>query len=408
LGRFGEYLIAQGALTEQRLAEALEAQRVHGGRLGTNLIEQGYLVLEDLATLLSGFHEAPLPPTAWLERPDRRALQLVPRALIRRFHVLPLRLERDRIHVALIDPGDSHLRELIEAAAAREVAAYLLPELRLLYWLEIHCGIDRHPRFVNLATRVRLADEEALPPPRLDDTATDSALSLQPLAAGEELTNELVLAHGSWSSTPVEVPEDAEPFAFGRDASDDSELLLEEIAELPARTPAASRIAAPSGPGEVAMLEAMLQGAEERDGVVELALRLSLAFARHAALFVVRGDSVAAHRCAGPDIRTEPSEIVVPLAAPSLFSRPAINGLPFRGQPPHDGTDGRILEALGRCGTQEVLIQPVSIRGRVVNLLYADNGGDALGDTQVAALDALARTVSAAYERLILEAKRAR
>ncbi len=47
------------------------------------------------------------------------------------------------------------------------------------------------------------------------------------------------------------------------------------------------------------------------------------------------------------------------------------------------------------------------IRGQVVNLLYTDAGSDALGDTNFAALDSLAKLVSCAYERLILSKKSA-
>jgi hypothetical protein len=70
------------------------------------------------------------------------------------------------------------------------------------------------------------------------------------------------------------------------------------------------------------------------------------------------------------------------------------------------GWDGRIIAAIGRPEAHEVLIQPITIRGRVVNFLYVDNGGDALADTTVAPLTALGDTMARAYERLILEAKR--
>jgi hypothetical protein len=42
-----------------------------------------------------------------------------------------------------------------------------------------------------------------------------------------------------------------------------------------------------------------------------------------------------------------------------------------------------------------------------VNLLYADNGPEALGDASAAALHAVCARVAAAYERLIRERKRA-
>ena len=68
--------------------------------------------------------------------------------------------------------------------------------------------------------------------------------------------------------------------------------------------------------------------------------------------------------------------------------------------------DARILRAMGRGDARDRIVVPVSIGGRVVNLLYADNGADALGATSVAALQALATRVASAYERLIVERKR--
>jgi len=41
----------------------------------------------------------------------------------------------------------------------------------------------------------------------------------------------------------------------------------------------------------------------------------------------------------------------------------------------------------------------------VVNLLYADNGSEPLGDESCAALAALCQRVAGSYERIILERK---
>jgi len=54
------------------------------------------------------------------------------------------------------------------------------------------------------------------------------------------------------------------------------------------------------------------------------------------------------------------------------------------------------------------MLLPVAIRGRVVNLLYVDNGLDVIAVTAEAALRALARVVAEAYENLLIARKRAR
>jgi hypothetical protein len=98
-------------------------------------------------------------------------------------------------------------------------------------------------------------------------------------------------------------------------------------------------------------------------------------------------------------------EILFPADAPSLFAEVVASGEPFRGAPPQLHLDGRLLRALGRRQVREIVVLPVMVGGRVVNLLYADNGPEALGDASLAALAAVCARLSRAYERLILERK---
>ena len=51
--RLGTLLIREGKLSEEGLKEALEAQVIHGGRLGTNLLELGLLDEQTLAAALN-------------------------------------------------------------------------------------------------------------------------------------------------------------------------------------------------------------------------------------------------------------------------------------------------------------------------------------------------------------------
>ncbi len=59
------------------------------------------------------------------------------------------------------------------------------------------------------------------------------------------------------------------------------------------------------------------------------------------------------------------------------------------------------MRALGRSDACDVLVVPVLVRDRTVNLIYADNGPDRLADTAVAALVTLGSCLAKAYERLI-------
>jgi len=405
VSRLGEYMVERSLLTREQLLEAERSQAEYGGRLGTNLIKLGLMELEELAAHLSDVNGVPLPPTAWLEEPEKRAAQVLPMPLIRRYKLLPLALEKTRIHVAMLDPLDAMQLDFVATASDREVVPYVLPELRLLYWLENHLGIDRHPRYVSLTALSRKPGllEEAVGGGDAAGAATrpeSQAPGLQIQIGDEFITVET--RDGAAAVRPdargAAVKEEAEPISI-------DELLEDTAAATVAPKPARSAAAPPHSSSEVAALEAEIHGAGDRDAIVDLGLRLARAHARAAALFLVRGGVVVSYRGDGNPIPEPLPPIELPILTESLFTQPAAALTPFRGEPPDTGIDGRLLRSLGRDGVLEVLVLPIMIRGRVVNLLYADNGPDPFGETSVAALKELCQCISRGYERLILARK---
>ena len=121
----------------------------------------------------------------------------------------------------------------------------------------------------------------------------------------------------------------------------------------------------------------------------------------------MRGDAVVPLRGSGGGLEEKLGGIELPVGVHSLFVLPALTRVPFRGAPPEGGIDARLLASLGRSHIGELLVLPIVIRSRVVNLLYCDNGNSPFGETSIAALGALADRAAVAYERLILERKRA-
>lgn len=367
----GQYLLENGILSEKDLDEAGNAKAVYGGRLGTNLVQLGFFQMEELAVHLSRCLGVPLPPPEWLDEPDPAALKLIPMPLVRRCKALALKLEKKRIHVVMLDPLDPQQLDFLATAAAREVAPYVLPELRLLHLLEYHLGIDRHPRFVNVTTRaVRLDVQQA---------------QANPPGAGD-------------------IP--GPPAPLETETSEAFELLLEDVvsgvrSSEPALPPAGLSITST----QASDFEAQLFTATNRDVVVDVALRLASAHCQVVAMFLVSKGIVRGFRVCGEGLRGPLSQIEIPVATQSIFAQPVLTWQPFRGAPPRDGIDGRLLDTLGRSEAQEVLVVPVSLRDRVVSVLYADNGTAPLAETSVAALTAIAPLLSQAYEHLLLRGR---
>jgi hypothetical protein len=152
-----------------------------------------------------------------------------------------------------------------------------------------------------------------------------------------------------------------------------------------------------------ALLEAEIDGGTSRAEVTRLAAGLAGAYCEAAVIFLVhRGvvQGIAAEGCTG-----RPETAAFPRAMPSVFAAVAESGEGFRGAPPDRILERRVLRALGREDVREIAVLPVPVRGRMVALLYADNGRDLLGDAALAALAAVAWRLSRAYERLILARK---
>jgi hypothetical protein len=158
----------------------------------------------------------------------------------------------------------------------------------------------------------------------------------------------------------------------------------------------------PASPAAAAALEAEIDGCSSREHVARLAVHLARAYSPAAVLFQVHRGVV--ERVCGEG--TSDGELLFPTDASRLFAEVVSSGESYRGAPPESGFENRILRVLGRRHVEEIALLPVTIRGRVVNLLYADNGPEALGEASLAALSSVCARMARAYERLILERKR--
>ena len=110
-----------------------------------------------------------------------------------------------------------------------------------------------------------------------------------------------------------------------------------------------------------------------------------------------------------PGIRETAIEtIAFPLSMPSCFQLAHDRRTSFRGPAPTEG--GRLQRQIWkylRCEQpSEVVVVPVQVKNRVLNLVYAHAaGGGALPDAGVADLQALCAALSSTYVRMIQKLK---
>jgi type IV pilus assembly protein PilB len=177
----GERLLESGLIREHQLAQALQAQQSTGEQLGKLLVRLGYLSEDDLLRLLceeSGIGFATLEEV----RPEAAALTMVPEALARAHHVLPLTLVDGRLTVALADPFDIATIGAVERTSGRRTTAVGAPHARLQQ------AIDRAYRDGGRSSSPRPQDADVgAPQPDATDGGAQAELGSSAAALAEEI-----------------------------------------------------------------------------------------------------------------------------------------------------------------------------------------------------------------------------
>src|SRR3954464_9761400 len=151
--KLGTLLLRNAAIGLSQLEAALRNQVLYGGRLGTNLVELGFLDLELLSTYLGELTGLPVASPTLLDDAERGLLDRLGADEAHRLRAVPLgMLDNGAGAGAMVDPADGHALEALGQRLGASVAPYVVPELRALYYLERHFGTPRRARFVRTAS----------------------------------------------------------------------------------------------------------------------------------------------------------------------------------------------------------------------------------------------------------------
>lgn len=153
MARLGELLVAAGLLSTEQVEQALRAQVLWGGRLGTNLVELHHLELDPLAKALGRQHRLPAALARHFEKADPELQRMLSPEIAERFSCVPLLRMGPEGHVVVAALGPLQPRQLAVLAEALAVdVPRLVPavaaELRIRYQLERVYRIRRAARFL--------------------------------------------------------------------------------------------------------------------------------------------------------------------------------------------------------------------------------------------------------------------
>lgn len=461
--RLGELLVQAGACSREAVADALRNQVIFGGRLGTNLLDLGAVREADLARALSRQHGTPtLHGDLKL---DPAAVALLKPEVADRYDVVPYVLQDRKLALLVCDPDDLTMLDEVAFATGKQVHPIVVPEARVWALLRDTYGLDRQLRGIEVdfggdvharPAPAPLAHKDTVahdlmdegefermygrasgppsPPPPPPPGAQEPWGHVPPPASSiVERTEEIYLARPP-AAPPGEPPE---------------EIILELTEEVPAEegirpavTPIphlpldiAAEVAAVlrAGPGHVAPTHfvpppapprppepeptpvsfqealGLLAGVEDRHAIARTVLRYARTKFRRAVLFTVqRGE---ARGWAGLGEKLTPQAVArmrLRLDLPGVISTVVATRAHFLGPLPRTEANVRLLKFLGGGVPSNSFLVPILALGRVVNVLYADNGkGGQVDSGDLGELLILATKIAQSYDVLLSRAAQA-
>ena len=151
--RLGELLVSAGVLAGAQLDRALRAQVLWGARLGTNLIELGFIDLDTLSTFLGRQHGLPAALARHFERVDKDLQRTLHPDLAEQYTCVPLvRVGENRdVVIASTNPLTKKVAARIAdelAVEPKQLIVAVAGELRIRYQLERVYNVGRPARFM--------------------------------------------------------------------------------------------------------------------------------------------------------------------------------------------------------------------------------------------------------------------
>ncbi len=421
--KLGEMLMRDGRLSSEQLDEAVAFQARSGGRFGTVLFELGFIDLDALTVYLGLELGIPIASGAMLERAKRAAVRTLTPEEAYKYKCVPLIVQDRHLIAAVDEPHDLGTMEALARVTGYRIIPRVAAEVRIYYYVERYFGIPRPSRFMRFGDTPRgnLPPSDALPAPPLPGLPP---MALRPIAAPRPAP---VLRVGRAPSPPPVEPEpEPEPYdAIALEASD----MLEELTHdaTAEAAPAGPLVIAASGPNGAARESdvrpavqawmpldaraaiAAIDAAVDRSVVAEALMGYAAATFDVAVLLIARDNLAFGWKAHGESV--DPARVecaVIPLEMPSIFQQAVASqdGV-YHGAPTPSALLHHWYKILRCREPSDAIVAVVSIRKRVVNLMYGHRTGGRPPPSELE-LDDLRRVIdaaAAAYLRLIAGAK---
>jgi len=159
--KLGESLLKDNLITPQQLKEALDYQRINGGRLAATLVKLGMLSDEEVTAVLSRQYGVPSVNLDLFEV-DPAAVALVPQETAERYSVLPLSRVGATLTLAMVDPTNVFAIDDIKFMTGLSIEPVVVSETALNTVIKRYYGSSREMELAKVMEDL-VAESTSLP-----------------------------------------------------------------------------------------------------------------------------------------------------------------------------------------------------------------------------------------------------
>lgn len=372
--KIGEMLVKAGGITQEQLEEALRYQVIFGGKLGTNLIELGYLDEEEIAYFLSEKLRVPYVHPVQLMNIPPDVIKVIPGYIAKKYKIIPISIEKKRLNLAMTDPSDLPAIDEISFITNLSIKPLVAPEVRIILALEKYYNIERDVRYIPIIEKVEKKKREKT-------AGTTEDVEVKP---------EEYLSPPETETVPPLKPEGID---IPEEELEEAEIIEDEarkkVLEQHTIDALSKRLAETKDREEIADLIVDYFG-QEFDGV---------------ALFIVRRNSAVGWKAVRNGKKVEGMDkLHVTLEEDSVLKTVVEGKSYYLGPVPGTPNNSKITATLGVKLPLFTLSIPILIMGKVVSIFCVDGGNVELG-MRVVDLQKVASKAAMAFEILILKNK---
>ena len=188
--RLGDLLVSSGVISPEQLEDALKNQKESRQRLGDVLIQNGYITEQHLIDALQVQLGVDFIDLTAVSIPVELA-KYVPRNIAKKYCVVPVKLVRDNLYLAMSDPLDFVAQDEVKTASRKRVIPMIATRRATEQAINSLYGSEGTARVIEEMKREAGSNSDIVPAQMVQDTTDPEESAPTIRFRSEEHTSEL-------------------------------------------------------------------------------------------------------------------------------------------------------------------------------------------------------------------------